>query len=116
MTRSWTWTFALATAAILLAAVGFTVTSIDPGVAPGLTASLLLGSLACTAVAFGRVAMRVRRLELENEGLIEEIGQEFDRVKDKIEIFSDALQAPRTLSPAEAEAAEAANARRVMVK
>ena len=116
LTRHWTWTLLAATLAVTLAAVGLTLTSAYPGAAPTLAASLLLGSLGCTAVAFTRVAMRVRLLELENEGLIEEISQEFDRVKDKLEIFSESLSAPRSLSPEEAEAAEQASVRRVMVK
>lgn len=116
MTRHWIWTLLAATLAVALAGVGLTLTSLYPGAAPGLATALLLGSLALTATAFGRIALRVRRLELENEGLIEEVSQEFDRVKDKLDIFAEAMDAPRSLTPDQAEAAEAANARRVMVK
>ena len=97
--NNWTWTLVLATLAVTFAAVGLGLTGIYPGAAPMVATGLLVGSLVCTAGAFARVAIRVRRLELENMGLIEEISQEFDRVKDKLEIFSEALAEPRTLQP-----------------
>ena len=97
----WTWTLVLAVLAISLAAVGLGLESFYPGAAPLVSTALLVGSLASTAGAFTRVALRVRRLELENIGLIEEISQEFDRVKDKIEIFSEALADPRSITPEE---------------
>ena len=111
--NSWTTTFAAAVVAITLAACGLLVTSFSPGTSVLVTNGLLLGSLVATGVAFANLALRLRRLELENEGLIEEISQEFDRVKDKIEIFGEALESPRTLSPGEAESTPM---RRVMVK
>lgn len=116
MTRNWTLTFATALFAVILAAAGLGLSAFSATASPTLTTALLAGSLACTALAFARVSLRVRRLELENEGLIEEISQEFDRVRDKLEIFSESLQSPRTLSPEEAAAAEQADVRRVVVK
>lgn len=109
----WTLTLVFASLAVAFAAVGLGLGTIDPGAAPLVATSLLAASLGCTAAAFVRVAQRVRRLELENEGLIEEISQEFDRVKDKIEIFSEALTEPRSLTP---EDVERAPLRRVSVK
>ena len=116
LTRSWTWTLLAATLAIAFAGIGLSLTSLAPGAAPGLSAGLLLASLGATTLAFGQVAYRVRKIELENEGLIEEISQEMDRVHDKFEIFNDALTAPRSLSPEEMEHTEVASARRVLVK
>lgn len=113
--RQWLLTLVLATLAVSLAAVGLTGTTIVPLQAPAFTGGLLLASLACTAGAFGFLAARLRRLELENEGLIEELSQEFDRVKTKIDIFEEAMQEPRTLAPESAEAQESA-VRRVVVK
>ena len=101
---NWTFTLVFATLAVALAAVGLGLSGLYPGAAPLVTTALLLGSLAFTAAAFARVAMRLRRLELENEGLVEEIAQEFDRVKDKLEIFSEALAEPRSLTPDEVDA------------
>lgn len=101
---NWTFTLVFATLAVTLAAVGLGLTGLSPGLAPLAATSLLLGSLAFTAAAFARVALRVRRLELENEGLIEEISQEFDRVKDKLEIFREALTEPLSLQPQDVEA------------
>lgn len=97
--KHWTWTLIFATLAIAFAAAGFGLGGLYPGAAPLVGTALLLGSLASTAVAFTRVAMRVHRLELDNEGLIEEISQEFDRVRDKLEIFSESLAEPRSLTP-----------------
>jgi len=102
--KNWTWTLVFATLAIAFAAAGLGLTGLYPGAAPLVGTSLLLASIASTTVAFTRVAMRVRRLELENEGLVEEIAQEFDRVKDKLEIFSEALAEPRSLTPQDVEA------------
>lgn len=99
--KNWTITLVLATLAVAFALAGLGLNGFYPGAAPLVATSLLAASLASTAGAFGRVAMRLRRLELENEGLIEEISQEFDRVKDKIEIFSEALAEPRSITPEE---------------
>lgn len=101
--NNWTLTLVLASLAVALAAVGLGLSGFYPGAAPILYTAILAGSLGCTAGAFVRVASRVRRLELENEGLIEEISQEFDRVKDKLEIFGEALAEPRSLQPEEVE-------------
>lgn len=115
--HSWTPTFLFASLAVAFAGVGLALSTFYPGAAPMVAAGLLVASLASTAAAFTRLALRVRRLELENEGLIEEISQEFDRVKDKLEIFSEALAEPRSLSPDEAApGTEQASARRVVVK
>ena len=111
--NSWTQTLIAAVVAVTLAATGLALTTFSPSTSPVVTSGLLLGSLGATTLAFTNLALRLRRLELENEGLIEEISQEFDRVKDKIEIFGEALESPRTLSPEEAESAPM---RRVMVK
>ena len=113
--NSWTSTLLLASLAIAFAAVGLGLTGLYPGAAPLVSVALLVGSLGCTAGAFAQVALRVRRLELENEGLIEELSQEFDRVKDKIEIFAEALAEPRTLQPEVVESADVPM-RRVAVK
>jgi len=112
--KTWPLTLACATTAVTLAAVGLFSTTFYPGATPTLTTLLLLGSLAGTGAAFSLVALRVRRIELENEGLIEELSQEFDRVKDKIEIFAEALAEPRASEPVERDAG--ANVRRVTVK
>ena len=117
MQQSWTPTLLSALLAIALAAVGLASTTLYPGAAPLVTTSLLLGSLASTATAFTLVALRLRRMELENEGLIEEISQKFDRVQDKFEIFGEALQEPRSISPDAPAARETDEPlRRVMVK
>ena len=115
--NNWSFTLVLATLAVAAALTGLGMNALYPGAAPLVMTGLLAASLLCTAGAFTRVAIRLRRLELENEGLIEEISQEFDRVKDKIEIFSEALAEPRSLSP-ESPAAPASSeaVRRVMVK
>ena len=97
--NNWTWTLVLATLAVTFATVGLGLSGLYPGAAPLVATGLLVASIACTAGAFTRLALRVRRLEMENMGLIEEISQEFDRVKDKLEIFSEALAEPRTLKP-----------------
>ena len=112
-TKNWTATLVLSASAVLLALVGLGLTSLYPGAAAIVAGSLLAGSLGATAGAFTLVALRVRRLELENEGLIEEISQEFDRVKDKLEIFGEALEEPRSLTPADEKDLPL---RRVMVK
>jgi hypothetical protein len=114
LTRPWIWTFSAALAATVLAAAGLLANLLVPAGSPALAAPLLMASLACTAVAFARMALRVRRLELENEGLVEEISQEFDRVKGKLDIFSDALAAPGASAPA--EATDRTGQRRVVVK
>ena len=103
--HAWTLTLIASTLAVAFAATGLVSATFYPGVAPAFTSGLMLASLGSTAAAFGLVAVRVRRLELENEGLVEELSQEFDRVKDKLEIFGEALAEPRTLEPEEAEAA-----------
>lgn len=115
-TKNWLLTLITATLAVVLAAVGLLSTTFYPGATPALTASLLVGSLAATGAAFTSVALRVRRLEMENLGLIEEISQEFDRVKDKIDIFAEALAEPRSLSPHEPVRVAEEPARRVTVK
>jgi len=114
LTRNWILTFAAALTAVVLGACGLLLTTFDPGAAPAVASALLAGSLACTGAAFVRVALRVRRLELENEGLIEEISQEFDRVRDKLDIFAEAQAS--AASSEQAEAAERSGIRRVMVK
>ncbi len=111
--NSWTQILTAAVIAVTLAATGLALTAFSPATGSLVTGALLLSSLVATGVAFGSLAMRLRRLELENEGLIEEISQEFDRVKDKLEVFGDALSAPRSLSPEEVENTPM---RRVMVK
>jgi hypothetical protein len=111
--NSWTQILIAAVVAVTLAAAGLALTAFSPGVSPLVTSGLLLASLASTTVAFTSLALRLRRLELENEGLIEELSQEFDRVKDKLEIFGEALREPRTLSPEEIENTPM---RRVMIK
>lgn len=111
--NSWTQTLAAAVVAVTLALTGLVLSTFSPATGPLVTNAILLGSLGATALAFTNLALRLRRLELENEGLIEELSQEFDRVKDKLEIFGEALQEPRTLSPEEAENTPM---RRVMVK
>lgn len=111
---SWTHTLVCAVVAVTLAAAGLLVSTFSPATSGLVMGGLLAGSLAATAAAFTLLARRLRRLELENEGLIEEISQEFDRVRDKMEIFGEALQAPRNMTPEEAEAD--APMRRVMVK
>lgn len=116
-TRPWIWTMLTATLAVAFAAIGLTLSLVAPGAMPVLGSALLLASLGMTATAFGRLVARVRRLELENEGLIEEISQEFDRVKDKIDIFAEALADPRSLTPEEAAAHDADTPmRRVTIK
>jgi hypothetical protein len=113
--RQWIVTLILATFAVSFAAAGLLGSTLF-GVSSALfTTTLLVGSLAATAGAFGMLASRLRRLELENEGLIEELSQEFDRVRTKIEIFGEALESPRSLSPESVEAQDAA-VRRVVVK
>lgn len=114
--KSWTPTLLLATLAIAFAATGLALTSFYPGAAPLVATGLLAASLTATTGAFTLVATRVRRLELENEGLIEEVSQEFARVQDRIDIFGEALEAPRSLTPEEAEIVEKASARRVVIK
>lgn len=111
--NSWTQTLVAAVIAVTLAATGLVLTTFSPATGVLVTNGLLLGSLAATGTAFTTLALRLRRLELENEGLIEEISQEFDRVKDKIEIFGEALESPRTLAPEEIENTPM---RRVMIK
>lgn len=115
MQQSWTPTLVSATLAIAFAAIGLASTTLYPGATPLLASGLLLASLAATGTAFTLVALRLRRLELENEGLIEEISQKFDRVEDKLDIFGEALAEPRTLAP-EAPAKGDEPLRRVMVK
>src|SRR5438093_8519823 len=107
-TESWTLTLVAGTFAVALAASGLLLATVAPGAAPTVSTILLATSLGATGAAFTLVATRVRRLELENEGLIEEISQEFQRVRDKVEIFEDAFTA-------EADALEE-SARRVVVK
>ncbi len=113
--KNWIATLVSASIAVTLAAVGLLATRVDPGLSPLISSGILLGSLGATAFAFTLVALRVRRLELENEGLIEEVSQQFDRVKDKLEIFSEALAEPRSISP-EAPVPADEPLRRVMVK
>jgi hypothetical protein len=111
--NSWTQTLVAAVVALTLAATGLMLTTVSPTTSVLVTNGLLLASLGATGIAFTTLALRLRRLELENEGLIEEISQEFDRVKDKMEIFGEALERPHTLSPEEVENTPM---RRVMVK
>ena len=112
-TRSWTFTLAAATLAVALAATGLVMMTFTPAAAPALATGLLAGSLLGTTAAFATLAARVRRLEMENMGLIEEISQEFDRVKDRLEIFQEALAEPHTLDVAEEQEIPL---RRVVVK
>ena len=116
MQQSWTPTLLAGTLAVAFAAVGLASTAVYPGATPLVSSALLLASLGATATAFTLVARRVRRLELENEGLIEEISQKFDRVQDKLEIFGEALAEPRSLAPEEPVKASDEPLRRVMVK
>lgn len=116
MQQNWTSTLVLATLAVAFALVGLFSATFYPGATPVLTTGLFVASLASTAAAFTLVTMRVRRLELENEGLIVEISQEFDRMKDKLEIFGDALAEPRSVTTAERVPLEAETTRRVVVK
>lgn len=111
--QTWTSTLALAASAVVLAGAGLALVTILPAAPLLVSGGLLVGSLACTGGAFAGLALRVRRLEMENMGLIEEISQEFDRVKDKLEIFGDALVEPTSI-PVEDEAN--VPLRRVMVK
>lgn len=111
--NTWTQILTAAILAVTLAAMGLALTALSPGTSSLVTSALLLGSLAATAVAFASLTRRLRRLELENEGLIEDISQEFDRVKDRLALFDAALQEPRSLSP---DGLEDAPMRRVMVK
>ena len=113
--NSWTQTLVAAVVAVTLAATGLLLTTFSAATSVLVTNGLLLGSLAATTVAFTTLALRLRRLELENEGLIEEISQKFDRVNDKLDIFGEALAEPRTLAP-EAPAKGDEPLRRVMVK
>lgn len=110
----WLWTTLAAGFAVVTAAAGLLLASFLPALPSIATTALLLGSLAATTVAFGRIALRMRRMELENEGLVEEISQEFIRVKDKMDIFSEALDEPHQLTPEDVEAD--APMRRVVVK
>lgn len=112
--KSWILALAAACSAIALAFAGILLQAFAPGASPTLATALLAGSLGSTVVAFGGLAARVRRLEMENMGLIEEISQEFDRVKDKLEIFSEALAEPRTIQPEVQE--ENVPMRRVTIK
>lgn len=93
---NWTWTLVFATLAITLATVGLGLEGLYPDSAPLVSTALLVSSLLFTGAAFGRLAMRVRRLELENEGLIAELSQEFDRVKDRLDVYQEALAASRS--------------------
>lgn len=111
---SWASTLLSATIAVTFATVGLAASLLYPGATPLLTTGVLLGSLAATATAFTLVALRLRRLELENEGLIEEISQELDRVHDKFEIFGEALAEPRSIEPD--VVSRDAPARRIAVK
>lgn len=95
----WTLTLASAVTAAAFALVGLGLETVYAGAAPLLSTALLVSSLGATGIAFTRLAMRVRRLEIENLGLIEEISQEFDRVKDKIELYDSALADPRSMTP-----------------
>lgn len=103
--NDWTMTFVFAALAVGFALAGLGLDGFYPGAAPLVSSGLLVASLGCTSTAFTRLALRVRRIELENEGLIEEISREFDRMKDKIEIFTDALAQPRSIRPEEIERA-----------
>ena len=110
--KSWILALAAACSAIALALSGLLLQALAPGASPTLATALLAGSLGATVVAFGGLAARVRRLEMENMGLIEEISQEFNRVKDKLEIFGDALSAPQPVKVED----ENTPPRRVVVK
>lgn len=114
--RQWLLTLVLATLAVSFAVVGLVGTTLVPIETPAFTAALLAASLACTAGAFGILASRLRRLELENEGLIEELSQEFDRVKTKIEVFEEAFEEPRSFPPGQTVKVEGQSLRRVTVK
>lgn len=86
--NNWTLILVSATVAVTLAAVGLVGISILPAEYAALSAAALGGALTASTAAFSFVAMRLRRLELENEGLIEEISQEFERVHDSTRSFS----------------------------
>lgn len=103
--KFWSITLVAASFAVAFAAIGLVLDSFAPATPALVTTGLLLASLGSTATAFARIALRVRRLELENEGLVEEISQEFDRVKDKIDILGEGLDGARRITPEEAEAA-----------
>jgi hypothetical protein len=83
-------TLVTATLAVAFAASGLLVVTFAPATPALVSGALLLGSLGATGAAFALLASRVRRLELENMGLIEEISQEFDRVKTRLDVALDA--------------------------
>lgn len=113
-TKSWVFTVAAASLAVALALTGLGLAILAPAAAPALGTALLAGSFAGTGGAFALLAARVRRLEMENMGLVEELSQEFDRVKDKLAIFEDALAEPRSIEPT--VEAENTPLRRVVIK
>lgn len=112
--RAWTFTIAAGSLAVVLATVGLLMPALAPAAPAAFPIALLVASLAATATAFTVLARRVHRLEMENLGLVEEISQEFDSVRDKLEIFGEALADPQRLTVTEHEVN--VPARRVEVK
>lgn len=106
--NNWTLILVTATVAATLAGVGLVGSMILPAEFAALSAAALGGALTASTAAFSLVALRLRRLELENEGLVEELSQEFDRVKEQLEVE------PRSYTP-DGPAARAVQ-QRVMVK
>ncbi|HEX2022413.1 MAG TPA: hypothetical protein VHH36_06845 [Candidatus Thermoplasmatota archaeon] len=111
--RPWTLVLLVASASLAAGLGGIASAALALSwLAVGLFAAALAGS----ALTFGLLARRVRHLERAQEGLVEELSQELDRFKDKLDAFSAALAKPRTIAPEEREAAEQAATRRVTVK
>lgn len=89
----------LGAGAVAFAASGLLLSTVAPGAAPAASSGMLLASLACTAGAFGLLVARVRRVEQENEGLVEELSQELARVKGRLDVVDAAHLAPREEAP-----------------
>ena len=114
--RFWTLTMLAASCAIAFAIGGLAVSAVAPAAPAYAASTLLIGSLASTAAAFTLLAVRIRRLETENAGLVEELSQEFERVKDKLEIYGDALQETQRVPLRDAEMEANTPMRRVPLK
>lgn len=114
--RFWTFTMLAASCAIAFAIGGLALSALAPSAPAYAASTLLIGSLASTAAAFGLLAARVRRLETENAGLVEELSQEFERVKDKLEIYGEALQESQRVPLRDAEVDANTPMRRVPLK
>lgn len=99
--RFWPMTMLAAGFAIAFAVAGGALRWFAPDAPALLGTGFLAVSLAATATAFGLVAARVRRLEMENTGLVEEMTQQFERVRSQMDVFDDALSAPRSITPEE---------------